>query len=675
MQKSEFPTLGSHPTIPEVVDYYLRADILPEIFHVMQVRDVTFIYRESGGKDVHVPLQPKDVVELENFLQQFFTQHASLLEPYPWFTISWRSAAYENNPQTGERHIIGWDSVIELDYGWRQSFGELYGGIQVLNDFGIHYRAKFSGHRSLHFILPAESMPESFRERPDREKWDDAINKVGEFVVTRSNYLRNWQKMGTHTAYSAPYTAHRFVGLVAIPIMFADYQQFRPWMATVHLAAPVPNWWDVPAQAGENFQKLLDYIESGREVFDLPKIATKAEHNTPKIGYMPGAINRAQAMSDAAAQNLAESGVGCLACALHDGDARVRRRAVWELMVCGTDAITELLEATNDEDKVVRWFALEAIRANIGGGYVDDKHLVSVAERLITDEDEYVRQAALDLLSESGELGITRLLQCVTKNNAGKLNQEAFWTLRDWSEAQGDAGVEMLIYFVRSNDYELRNTALLIMGKIARLAAPKLIELMSDADENIRINALSALLEMGEGAVPFLQTAVRRKQEPARMLAQRALDGLKRLRANEGLRTVLPSLNIARLIAMGEAFALPMLNQQLKSADKKTRFIAVKALSYIGQASVPIFIDSLSSPDANLRRRACEALRDMSPPEARDALKNALTDIDVKVRQNAVRALVRIGNPDDLAALHPLLSDKSKAVRRAVREALNVISN
>jgi HEAT repeat protein len=267
------------------------------------------------------------------------------------------------------------------------------------------------------------------------------------------------------------------------------------------------------------------------------------------------------------------------------------------------------------------------------------------------------------------------------KDDASKPKQEAFWTLRDWVEAQGEAGIETLIQFVHGNDTELRSAALLVMGKTARLAAPELVELLSDADENIRIEALSALLEMGEGAVPFLKEAVESKQEPACMpreaesrteagLAQRALDGLERLRMNKDSRTLLPSLRIARLIAMGEKLALPMLSQQFKSVDKKTRFFAAKALSYIGQASVPIFIDSLSSSDANIRRRACEALRDISPPEARDALKKALTDVDVKVRQNAVRALARIGNPDDLEAIRPLLSDESRAVRKTVRETL-----
>jgi len=685
-QKSKFITLGSHPTISEVVDYYLRPDILPEIFHLTQVRDVTFIYRESvaedvripfqeekllraifsNGKDIRIPLQPKNIVELENFLRQFFIQHEGQLEPYPWFTILWGGAAYANdtiptNSATGERHIIGWDSVIELDYGWRQSFGELYSGIQVLDDFGIYYRAKFSGHRSLHFTLPAESLPISFRERPERGKWNEAVNKVGEFVISRSNYLRYWQKIAGGVC-SAPYTVHRFVGLVSIPLMPEDYQKFRPWMATVHLAAPVPNWWDVPIDAGENFQKLLDHIEANREIFDLQTSATK-KFGAQQVGYTPGATSRAQAMACPIAQSLIE---------LQDEDIKIRRRAAWSLITQRTESIDELLQAANDADEVVRWFALEAMRANIDGEYVDSKHLVPVVEKLATDENEYVRQAALDLLSEISEHGIASLLRFVMKGDAGKSNQEALWALIDWIEAQGEKGIKMLLEFIRSNDIELQNAAFLVIGKVVRLAAPKLIELLDDTDENIRINALTALLELGEGAIPFLQPIVENEQKPSSILAQRAFDGLKRLRISKDLRTTLPPLNIARLIAMGESFALPMLSQQLKSADKKTRFFAAKALAYIGQSAVPVLIDSLSSSDTNIRRRAAEALRDISPPEARDALRKALTDTDIKVRQNTVRALAKIGNPDDLEAIRSLLSDESKAVRRAVREALNV---
>jgi HEAT repeat protein len=343
-------------------------------------------------------------------------------------------------------------------------------------------------------------------------------------------------------------------------------------------------------------------------------------------------------------------------------------------MVQGTDATGELLKAASDEDEAVRWFAIEAIRTSVDDRYVNGKHVVSTAEELITDEDEYVRQAALDLISESGRQGIARLLQLVPRDDETGLGEEALWTLRHWVDAHGEPGVGILVQFVQSNTAGLRDAALLVMGKVARLAALKLIELMSDPDEDIRINALSALLEIGEGAIPFLRTAVESRREPACTFAQRALDGFRRLRANEHLRTVVPLSKLARLMTIDESSALPMLNKQLRSADKKARFIASKALVYIGQASVPILTDSLGSSDTNLRRRACEALRDIASPEARDALREALTDTDVKVRQNAVRGLARIGNPDDVSALRSLPSDQSKAVRRTVKEVLAMIS-
>ena len=54
-------------------------------------------------------------------------------------------------------------------------------------------------------------------------------------------------------------------------------------------------------------------------------------------------------------------------------------------------------------------------------------------------------------------------------------------------------------------------------GKHNKLENPQplivhVIELLSDADENIRVEALSALLEIGESAIPFLKKSVKSKQ-------------------------------------------------------------------------------------------------------------------------------------------------------------------
>ena len=40
------------------------------------------------------------------------------------------------------------DFVLEPDQrGWRKSFDDLYGALEILNEFQVTYRIKFSGHR------------------------------------------------------------------------------------------------------------------------------------------------------------------------------------------------------------------------------------------------------------------------------------------------------------------------------------------------------------------------------------------------------------------------------------------------------------------------------------------------------------------------------------------------
>ncbi len=118
-------TLGSHPTITEVLDYYLRPEILAELFRATQIRDVTFIYREKGlWRERPIDLRPEDAGELGSFLWQFFEERQGRLQPYPWFAIGdegrgSRATAYSTNP----RRLIGWDAIIEFDFGWRKSFG------------------------------------------------------------------------------------------------------------------------------------------------------------------------------------------------------------------------------------------------------------------------------------------------------------------------------------------------------------------------------------------------------------------------------------------------------------------------------------------------------------------------------------------------------------------------
>ena len=653
MNTPRYPTPGSHPTIEEVRDYYLRPDILAEIFLATQVRDVTFIYCEPGGQDVRVELHLEDVAELDSFFRQFFARHEGCLEPYPWLTIGVDSYSNATAYSPDRRQPIGWDAVIEFDYGWRRSFGELYSGMQVLDDFGIYYRTKFSGHHSLHFVLPAEALPVSFCESPDEERWRDGINKLGAFVAERSHYLRHgwmWSEEDEEM-YSAPYSVHRAFGLAAVPLLPGDLRAFRPWMASVHLAAPVEGWWQVPNSAADNFRILLDRIDSGRRFFDVGKSPETESAERRGSGYVASALERARSLAGPTDSRID----GC------DIDVRGRRQKVWAAMILGTEVHEELLRAADDEDNVVRWFAFEALAANADPG-VDRARLASVAEGGISAIDEYVSQAALDLLCRAGKPGIAHILGLIGTHPA------ALWTLENWVETEGEAAVEEFVYHIQNSDSQLRGAALLVLGKVARFAAPRLAELMCSPEEDIRLRALGALLEIGQGATPFLQETLQSGREPACTLSRHALQALERDSADRQPAVPLPQ--IARMTAMEENLAMPMLCHQLELPDKKIRYMAIKALSHFGRAAVPTWIDLLGNRSVEIRRRACEALRDMAPEQARAALQKGLLDEDTKVRQNAVRALARIGHADDLRLLPSLLSDASRAVRRTVRETL-----
>jgi len=87
-----------------------------------------------------------------------------------------------------------------------------------------------------------------------------------------------------------------------------------------------------------------------------------------------------------------------------------------------------------------------------------------------------------------------------------------------------------------------------------------------------------------------------------------------------------------------------------------------------------VLVDGLQSHVPVIRRRASEALRDLAVPESRHALQAALDDTDVGVRANAVRALGRIGDSHDRELLLSHSSDPSRAVRRALREALTGVA-
>ena len=341
-----------------------------------------------------------------------------------------------------------------------------------------------------------------------------------------------------------------------------------------------------------------------------------------------------------------------------------RRSEAWQMMN-GFGSVDRLLQLAGDGDAMVRWFALEspgellAAKGRVDAGTIEAAEEV---EQALRDNDPYVEQAALDLLCRLGTPGRERLLRLIRSEEA------AFWTLCDWVGRNGEKAIEKLMTLIVGRDKELSAAALLVIGKLARRAAPWLADLLSSGEERTRLKALCSLLELGDGAVPYLRAVEEEGNEPAKALVKAAIAGLENVRLESSQAQ--GRTRFQRITCLDEDLELAMLREQTASADRQKQFLAFQELIRIGDRALPTLIECLRNGDPIQRRRACESLRDMAPEKARDALRDALSDQDPKVRQNAVRALIRISRQADPEALSEMRSDASRAVRRIVREAM-----
>jgi len=116
--------------------------------------------------------------------------------------------------------------------------------------------------------------------------------------------------------------------------------------------------------------------------------------------------------------------------------------------------------------------------------------------------------------------------------------------------------------------------------------------------------------------------------------------------------------------------------QLWRHKDAEVRKAAAEALRNIGSPkAIPALIEALKDKDAEMRKAAAEALGLIGSPEAVPALIEALQDKDAEVREDAAEALGKIGSPEAVPALIKALKDKDVWVRKAAAKALGNIGS
>ena len=348
-------------------------------------------------------------------------------------------------------------------------------------------------------------------------------------------------------------------------------------------------------------------------------------------------------------------------------------------MVLGEGLSDQALHlALQDRDDDVRWFALEA-RYCSENESLSNGRLLCAVQKLAGEGPRYVREAAKDVLMSCGEQGFVLLLELAGRKRQWKKDGrgpsrrrrefDEIWALQQYVEEGGGAAAEQLVHLAAQGSVEVCRGVCAVLERCGEIGSAALIKLLSSTGEDARREALVALIYNGAAALPMLEKAVGETTG----LIRRIIDASTRLRQGESLCWMMRPATLATVVALGPELAVPLLGQSLRSGNRREGYHASRGLLYAGLASLPVLHDALQSGEPLVRRRACEALRDLAAPASRGPLQAVLGDKDVNVRVNAVRALARIGHLSDRAVLVSHAADPSLAVRRAVREGLDRI--
>ncbi len=207
--------------------------------------------------------------------------------------------------------------------------------------------------------------------------------------------------------------------------------------------------------------------------------------------------------------------------------------------------------------------------------------------------------------------------------------------------------VDGLIFDLRHPELERRKTAVVGLGKHrVRRAVPELSNLVKDPDDLLRTALARALIKIGDvRALPALMTLCHDSRKQTQLVA---IQGLVKLHVNvpdgffHGVKRVVSFMN---------------------PVDDDYNPLVVEPYVSVSPEAIDTLATLLSSPDADIRRNAAQALGILRGHRALPPLQEALElEPDNGVKVEMIRAIYKIGDPAGGVTLIPLIRDPDKKV-------------
>lgn len=614
-------TLGRRPTLREVLGYYEREDFRAYLAKVCGVRRVVLVvntqaYWEPDWRGSEVTAER--MADLPAFLRgrvEAAYPGAGLDDPLPFYP-SFHQALERRSLDGAESGPAVADAVLEADsLTWREAFWHVHGALDLLAQHGVCYHHKFSGHRSLHVVVPG-----------------DVFAAAGVDAYRFARRLAAWNGAGHPVEIlRMPYSLNEDTGLVSLPIAREEFADFRPWQANLHLV----------------------------EIRDVWAEETGPQHAAGMRALMRALRSRSRADAHAAAARPVPSGFcepnparvteryGGRLRALHADGAEYGPAAALLLAAEEPMCEAQLAEGLSHTDADVQWLSLEAF-------LLHGRSLSRATfDRLLDTDDPYISACAIQLLVKFRTDVLGCLVDLVASTDfataltAGR-GRTAFLLLTRTRQVWYEVLEEMAARGGASPDGLL--AAACVTGAIMK-DWTRALQLVADLR---RDDALPPATRTRLAALDLLKATAKRQLagDPAAGLSALgpAAVGLLLIAAGARNRRLKRAAVSALAEQAGES-GLTMLIGALEDGDSQVRERAAEGLVRLGESAVAALCEVAATDQVALRRYAVRCLADIGSPRGRTVLLQGMSDADKRIRRHALRGLARAGTAADVERL------------------------
>jgi len=345
------------PALDEIRAYYSREEILDEILGAMRRWHVRL---EPGKGLKHLWFNVNDHNELREKLMRLLDRmdRNRELVKYPYFRIDGRR--YEPVTSWEPDDLWGMDLRMEKDgQTWQECWDAVFPMTKILDYFGVHYWLKYTGHHSLHVMIPAESFPARIGKLNQVEYISGFYWRLVAFFDRLC--FQPMDESGFHGGViqgiggtNMPYALNEDTALLNYPILEEEIQGFDPNDAHPDNAEIRSFWREFPDEkrgsATPLIQEVLrpfdEQISSYEGVSDQPPASlgeTLEQMTSSSQSERKEAVTRLPWFTDPAAKDK-------LFEALHDRSLKVRKAAMKALAGVDDTRCEEVFRSALEED-------------------------------------------------------------------------------------------------------------------------------------------------------------------------------------------------------------------------------------------------------------------------------------------------------------------------------------